>query len=114
MSESDEDWGLRAGLLLKELGFSNQDISYRYLTAALKMMMGGALPGPEMWLAIGGWYGKQNETVRGACRRSIRTAYERDPVNFCNSLDDLYFTPPRLREFLVIASKWLRQRYSPK
>lgn len=113
MGEAEEDWSLRAGRLLKELGINNKNMPYRYLSAALKMTMDGALPGPEMWLAIGGWYGKRSEAVRGSCRRSIRAAYERDPLNFCNVLDDLYFIPPRLGEFLVVASKLLRCHRHP-
>lgn len=107
MSSVDENWDEQISSLLVCLGVNKHTQAYHYLTSALKMMKHGARPGPEMWLALGVCYERRAETVRHVCSSCIRTVYEKDPENFCKVLDELYFTPPRLKDFLVFADKWL-------
>lgn len=95
--------------LLLDVGIRRASGAYQYLCSALGMVLDGAHPGPELWDALARKYGKCAVNVRSVCRNGIQKAYHNDPEAFCAALDDIYFTSPKTRDFIMAVANCLRQ-----
>lgn len=102
---ADQDLGHLVCRCLLDAGIRRTGWAYRYLSDAIRLVLDGARPNSELWERIAQKYGKRAVNVRTACRRAIQKAYHDSPERFCAALDDIYFTPPRTRDFIAAASR---------
>lgn len=97
--------------LMGYLGMRRTSHAVHYLSVIVPAVSEKLPPGAELWTPAAEQFGQRTINVQRAVHMEIRRAYLRDPARFSELMPEgeVLFAPPRTREFIALAAKWLER-----